>query len=62
MRKERGEEGERRKQRVVRKREVSMVEEREKNGKEVFACARNFLSLERNRDVNGSLAQGPCSQ
>ena len=47
MRKERGEEGDRRKQRVVRKREVSAVEEREKNGEEVFACVRSFLSPER---------------
>ena len=48
MRKER-EEGERIKQRIVKKRD-QRGEEREKNGEEVSACARNFLSRARDRE------------
>ena len=48
MWKERRGEGERRKQRVVKKRDQG-GKEREKNDKEVFMCARNFLSCHRER-------------
>ena len=47
MQKER-EEGERRKQLIVKKRD-QRAEEREKNGGEVCACARNFFSRDRER-------------